>query len=505
MKPTLILFSILMLALAGCSTHEHPAEPGKEEVTLAVTRWSDKSELFMEHPPLHVDGDHRFAIHVTDLKTFAPLTSGTVEVVLSGPGGAQTFRSAAPSRPGIFGADVKPRTAGVFNMRIKVDSGAVRDEHDAGSVTVYPSAKAAQEAAPPDEPESVRFLKEQQWTLEYASEVARERELRAGFLAPGVIEPRAGGAAEVIAPVAGKLIVDRPVLVGTAVARGQVLGRLVPLVTSAVNESALEADAAQADSALQLATRERERMERLVAAQAVPAKRLDEARAAELTARARAQAARDTLSQSHAVRGGSSAAPSGVAFSLVSPLSGTVASAAATAGASVNAGDVLYHIVAADVVHVRADIPEQFAARAAAITGAELRFGDKTIPLARPLSRGHVLDPRTRTLPVLFSLKNTAAIPVGQAVELRLFTGTVEKGIAVPESAVLDDGGQPIVFVQVSGEGFARRGVKLGARDSGYVHVLDGIKPGEHVVSRGGYLIRLAALSPQVPAHGHAH
>ena len=77
--------------------------------------------------------------------------------------------------------------------------------------------------------------------------------------------------------------------------------------------------------------------------------------------------------------------------------------------------------------------------------------------------------------------------------------------MAVPEDAVIDDGGRPVVFVQAAGESFARRPVRLGARAAGYVQVLEGVRPAERVVTRGAYLIRLAALSPQIPAHGHVH
>ena len=51
-------------------------------------------------------------------------------------------------------------------------------------------------------------------------------------------------------------------------------------------------------------------------------------------------------------------------------------------------------------------------------------------------------------------------------------------------------------------------GVFLG-RDSSlshcFVQVLDGIKAGERVVTKGAYAIRLSSISGAIPAHGHAH
>jgi Cu(I)/Ag(I) efflux system membrane fusion protein len=61
--------------------------------------------------------------------------------------------------------------------------------------------------------------------------------------------------------------------------------------------------------------------------------------------------------------------------------------------------------------------------------------------------------------------------------------------VAVPEGAVLDTGGQRIVFV-VQGEGrFAPRAVELGREAQGYYEVLDGVAPGERVVTSANFLI----------------
>ena len=68
----------------------------------------------------------------------------------------------------------------------------------------------------------------------------------------------------------------------------------------------------------------------------------------------------------------------------------------------------------------------------------------------------------------------------------------------VPESALVDDAGRPIVFVQREGETFERRAVTLGARAGNIVQVLDGVKSGDRVVTRGAFLVRLASLSTQV-------
>jgi multidrug efflux pump subunit AcrA (membrane-fusion protein) len=142
------------------------------------------------------------------------------------------------------------------------------------------------------------------------------------------------------------------------------------------------------------------------------------------------------------------------------------------------------------------------------LSGAEIELpgSERAVPIRRLINISQFVDPNTRTVNVTYEVENSdRRLAIGQALSVRLFLSQAARSVAVPEDAVIDDGGRPVVFVQVAGESFARRPVRLGARASGYVQVLDGVKPGERVVTRGAYLIRLAALSPQIPAHGHVH
>ena len=135
--------------------------------------------------------------------------------------------------------------------------------------------------------------------------------------------------------------------------------------------------------------------------------------------------------------------------------------------------------------------------------GVPLRYGCGEW-IAQRLVR--VLDPDTRTVPIIYELPDPdSRLAIGQAVSLRVFVSAATEAITVPDSAIVDDAGQPVVFVQVAGESFERRAVELGNRESGLVQITGDVAPGERVVVRGAPLIRLAALSPQVPAHGHTH
>jgi cobalt-zinc-cadmium efflux system membrane fusion protein len=502
---------LLAMSAGACGREEPAATEQAEPEPLTVTQWTGKSELFAEYPPLVVGQTSRFAIHMTDISNFKPVTSGQVEVRLEGGGSApETFRVDAPSRPGIFGVDVKPSRAGAREIAIALKSASLTDMHRVRNITVYPDQQAARKAvqAAPAEAEGISFLKEQQWALDFGTVLAEERAIRESIRVPAEIVARPGGAAQVVAPLDGRLVQVTPVAPGSAVTQGQELARLLPPPSVPGELPQLEQARAEAAASVDLAVRDRERAERLVAAGASPQKRLDEARAAEAQALARRRAADAQIGQYNAARSGTGAGSASGLFILRSPITGALASRHATTGANVAAGTTLFEVADVMQVHVAGRVPEAQSAQALNTTAAEIEIaGREPVPLpGRATTLGKMLDPETRTLQIVFALDNRALrLPLGQSVFLRLLLEETAATTVIPVSAVIDDAGRPIVFVHASGESFERRPVALGVRQAEVVQVLEGLKPGERIVSKGAHLVRLASLSTQVPAHGHVH
>jgi cobalt-zinc-cadmium efflux system membrane fusion protein len=159
-------------------------------------------------------------------------------------------------------------------------------------------------------------------------------------------------------------------------------------------------------------------------------------------------------------------------------------------------------------VHVVGQVPDADAARARLARAAEIEVPGQParIQTGKLVSVGKILDPKSRTLPITFAFGNGAlGLPVGQTVFLHLLMDTTAPNPVVPASALVDDAGRPIVFVQREGETFERRAVTLGPRSGDIVQITEGLKAGDRVVTKGAYLVRLASLSTSVPAHGHVH
>jgi len=96
-------------------------------------------------------------------------------------------------------------------------------------------------------------------------------------------------------------------------------------------------------------------------------------------------------------------------------------------------------------------------------------------------------------------------LKVGMFADVHVVTGEVIDAVTIPVTSIVRESGLPVAYVQLSGEAFERRYVRLGIRDGAQIQVLEGIKAGERVVSVGAYAVRLAGASGQAPGHGHAH
>jgi RND family efflux transporter MFP subunit len=514
-RTTLIVALLISAALilAGCSRSTQPdatavAQDSPERRTESATLWSGKTELFVEYPALVRGEESRFAIHLTRLSDFKPVTAGRSEVLLTYPDGkSEAFSADAPSRPGIFGVTVRPSATGEVKVQIRLASPALTDEHTLDRVPVYSSIAEAPTGEEPATEETLSFLKEQQWALDFGTELAKPAMLRESLVVPAEVTPRSGGEVAVTAPLAGRLTGESFPGVGTRVSQGQVLGAVIPPTSVPNDRASLDLAKAEAEAALDFARRDRERAARLVDAGAAPAKRLDEARTAERTAEARVRAAEERIRQFDASRtaeGAGGSAP----FAIRSPITGTVIEMAASPGMNLKGGETLFRIVDTERVYVSAIVPEADYPSIRQLNGAEIEIPGMSQP--RPVGRlvtvGKIVDPATRTFPVVYEATNAdGRIAINQTVTIRLFLSAASQGTTLPESALVDDGGRPVVFIQREGEAFVRRPVTIGRRQGGLAEITSGIEPGDRVVTRGAYLVRLSALSTQIPAHGHVH
>ncbi len=506
-RPCLLLaVAIMALALTACDRARNAA--GAEPQAQVYTHFTAQTELFVEFDPLVAGAKSTFAAHFTRLSDYKPITAGKVEVILSG-GNAPTerFRVGAPRAPGIFAPTVVPRATGRRNLAIVIAASGLQAQHDLGEVNVHIDLEAALQGGPVrgSVEGEIGYLKEQQWTTDFALEAVQPRDLQESVTAPATIRASGNGAAEVVATVAGTLRASgRFPTLGDRVTRGQTLAMLLPRLATDTDMALLQAQLATARTQAALAAADAKRAQRLYAQQAVSERRLQEARSAQQVAQAELRAAQQRISQLGGDSGG---------IALKAPVSGTLALVPVANGAAVEEGDVLFHIVDRSELWLEVHVAEADAALLEKPDGAafdlpgldapvELRTGKN----GRLVGIGSMIDPKSRSLPVIFALSEPdLRIAINQSVQARVFTGRIRPALKVPAAAVIDDGGQRVVYVMRGGESFSRVPVRLGLRDGDRFEVLEGLKAGDRVVSRGAMQVRLAAATPEAMGHGHAH
>jgi RND family efflux transporter MFP subunit len=464
---------------------------------VVVTQWNDSTELFLEYPH-PVAGEHtgNWAIHLTDLSEFEPIRSGVLTVRFtpdpSSSGGAgETFTVGAPARDGIFLLDPLVTRAGTYSVTLELVSPQAVSRHDLPAVRVHASLDEAPREEEGAADGGIAFLKEQQWVIPFAVAAAEEREVRRSVTAPAEIVPPDGALFHVSAPVSGiapaEANRDAP-SVGQRVEAGDVLAVLAPTTD--------EGGFADVRARVERLEREVERSERLYAAGAVPLRRLEDARRELGVAQAELEAM------------GGDGGDGDFLLRLRAPITGVIAERDFVPGGRVAAGLPLFTVVDPGTAWLRVQLPT---GPAATLTpGGRARFtveGSGVVhETARLLSIGSVLDPRTRTVPVVYEAGQAGGrLTFGQMATAYVPVGEVERGVAIPESAVLDENGTPVAYVQTGGESFERRVLTEGASDGAFVLARGGVSAGEWVVVTGAYQVRLAGLSGNEFAGGHAH
>jgi membrane fusion protein, heavy metal efflux system len=101
-----------------------------------------------------------------------------------------------------------------------------------------------------------------------------------------------------------------------------------------------------------------------------------------------------------------------------------------------------------------------------------------------------VVDPVTHRLRVRAEIDNRdGALKPEMFANFRILTSNSTSSPAVPESAVVYEGDMAHVWVVSGTDLLSFRAIRPGRTNDGLVEVLDGLKPGERIVIKGGLFI----------------
>lgn len=115
---------------------------------------------------------------------------------------------------------------------------------------------------------------------------------------------------------------------------------------------------------------------------------------------------------------------------------------------------------------------------------------------------GDVLDPATRTMQVRVEVPNPEGrLKPEMFASVRIHADPEPETLLVPSAAALRDEGETIVFVQLDPQQFARRVVTLDGGSGETAKALDGLREGEQIVVRGGFLLKSELVKQQQGGH----
>jgi membrane fusion protein, heavy metal efflux system len=507
---------LLLVSLAGCrhsegdqehlhasgGEHAHGSESEGDhghahgpEIRLDTTIWTDKTELFVEFPPLVVGQASDFAAHYTVLKGYKPVTKGKLTVsLIKGKKGIRTVTD-APSSPGIFTPVLQPKEAGLHTLIFDLNSPQVSERLVLPNIKVYANEQQAQEDfTPQEEGKYISFLKEQAWKMEFATAPVRKDTVYEVISTSGSWVSVPQNERMVNAQAEGIVVYPKLLAEGMPVRKGEVL---MSITGSGMVGKNFETQLSIAHAAFKQAQAEYERNKELYDKEVIAKSEWEEVQMHYQIAKAEYEALVKDYTRS--------------GKQIKAPQSGFVKELYVRNGDFVSAGKPLITVGDNQEMMLEVEVSPRYKQKLPFIQ--ELAFTDLSsqwqhIKKANEklVSIGNALEPgKHHLIPVFFRLNAVEDLMEGSMSEVRLSVGHGESGLLVPKEALLEDFGKYSVIVQHNGESYEQRNVRIGRSNGKEVEILEGLSEGERVVTKGVYQVKMASMSGQVPGHGHAH
>jgi membrane fusion protein, heavy metal efflux system len=314
---------------------------------------------------------------------------------------------------------------------------------------------------------------------------------------PGTVQPNAYKQVHVT-PLAGGVVTQVSAELGQTVKRGQTLVQIF-------SRDLAEAQTTYVSNAAQLEAEHKKlmRTQELVRLGAASKQELEEIEANHQVHAAHVEEARQRLlllglddQQVGEVAAGRKA---GTTISVPSPLDGVVTARTVNLGQVVMASQDLLTVTDLSTVWIEANLLENDFA--VARIGTRATITTPTYPSRE--FRGSVsyidpqVDPQTRTAKIRVALDNpSGALRLGMYMDVLFTNPGGAKVPVVPKEAIQTVGTASVTFVPIDGEAgrFVQRTIATGEAAASGVRVLEGLKPGETVVTEGSVLLRAESV-----------
>ena len=322
-----------------------------------------------------------------------------------------------------------------------------------------------------------------------ASMEIQPKSFRQVIKASGEVQAAQGNESTIVANVAGVVSFQRSVTEGMQVGKG---ATIMTISASKLQEGD---PAERARIAYEAAKADFDRASRLVESQIVSQKEFNAIKEKYENARI----AYEALSKNQT--------KGGVAVSA--PMGGYIKNLLVKEGDYVSVGQPLATVTQNNRLFLRADVSERYYKYLNNISSANFKtpYDNQVYELealnGKLLSYGKSAG--SFYVPVTFSFDNKGEIIPGSFVEIYLLSKDMENSIVLPVEALTEEQGLYFIYIQKCEESYKKQEVKLGASNGKEVQILSGVQPGDKVVVKGAYHVKLASASNALPAHSHEH
>jgi RND family efflux transporter MFP subunit len=511
MKKYIWIISGLLVGCCAChhhdhSAHDHAAHGGHDHGKAAeghsstnlitYTLQQENIEVFAEFAPLVAGQRQVLEITLTQLQPLKAL-SLPVSLVLN----EQVPQKASSTEAGIYRSELHFEEAGVQQLTIRVRMPERSLNFSLPPLPVSPDVATAKQAVYPqqDEEGSITFARQKMWNDHFELVQVQKRPVGQIIHTSGSIEPATSNLVTMVARRDGVVSLRKKNMTsGTPVRRGELL---FSVAGKGIVSDNLEMNYVKAQSNLERQEANLARKRQLLDDQIIGQKEYDEALNSYQVVEAEFKNVQQVFnkgSKRHLV---------------TAPNKGFISQISVQEGAFVEAGQKLGTLLQTSRLQVRVDISPRYGSWLPLVMDANFinPYSEQAYSLAslegQILSFGKMTShAESHYLPLYFEINNHPDLLPGTLVEVYLMTQPNSTQLVVPKSAVLEEMGSQVVFVQRSANSYDKQVVKLGLSDGEQVQVLEGLSEGDYVVGEGALRIKLAAMTGTVDPHaGHQH
>lgn len=499
----MIVMSSLIIACnnnknKGDHTHDivggHEAHDNHEHGggLLSYTLFSNDYELFVEFPVLTVGQTSAFAAHFTRLSTYKPVEEGRLTVsIIKGKKGIRHIVD-APSSPGIFRPALQPKEKGNYKLLFELESPSGKARFEIPEIEIFANAQeAAYATVEPAIGDKISYLKEQAWKTEFATQEASMQPFYTVIRTSARVKGQPQSSVSVNAQTEGQ--VNMIAVIGQSVKKGEILA----LITSSGFENSLSIKLSEARITYEKSKTDYVRSKPLVKKQMISQKEFLHIESEYLQDSLRYYQFANQISQN--------------GLKITSPIEGFVSSINVSNGQFVDKSSAIMQIGSKSQLLIEAFVNQSDFRKVSGIFDANFSFADNQEPITlteihgKVTSKNAFVNENTTRIPVTFSAQNNGKLMPGMFLEAFLKTGKKEQALVVPLSSIIEEQGQYFVFVQTGGESFVKRQIELANNDGVLTEITSGLSVGERIVTKGAHQIKLAAMSGDLPLHGHTH